>query len=184
MTELAEAMERRRRFDEYVLPEIQVLFRVALSVTGQPSDAEDLVQDTLLRAWRSIETFDGRHNRAWLLTILRNANVNGHRRRRPYLLDDPDLGLERRAANQPVGPSAEDLLCDRTFDDTVEAALNELPAGFREVITLVDVDGLTYAEAAQVLNLPVGTVMSRLHRARKRIRSQLAAAGLTPRRKP
>lgn len=85
-------------FAVYVLPQVEVLYRVARSLTGQPADAEDLVQDTLLRAFRAIEGFDGRHPRAWLLTILRNTEHNRHRRRRPVLLDDPAEADERITA--------------------------------------------------------------------------------------
>ncbi len=171
----------RQTYTSCVLPEIEVLLRVASSMTDQRADAEDLVQDTLLRAWRSIDTFDGRHPRAWLLTILRNAQVNRHRRRRPQLLDDPDL-----TANRGLGDaqdSAEDVVVGRTFDVVVDSALSALPTTFRQVVLLVDFDGLTYAEAAEVLGVPEGTVMSRLHRARRRIRDRLAAADLAPRRR-
>jgi len=171
----------RQTYTSCVLPEIEVLLRVASSMTDQRSDAEDLVQDTLLRAWRSIDTFDGRHPRAWLLTILRNAQVNRHRRRRPQLLDDPDLAADRGVGD--AQDSAEDVVVGRTFDVVIDAALSALPTTFRQVVLLVDVDGLTYAEAAEVLGVPEGTVMSRLHRARKRIRDRLAAADLAPRRR-
>lgn len=184
VTERSTDVERRELYARYVLPEIDVLLRVALSMTPQLSDAEDLVQDTLLRAWRSLGSFDGRYPRAWLLTIMRNAEVNRHRRRRPHLLDDPDTEADRHAADGPTGAAAEDVVVDRTFDDVVEAALNDLPEGFREVVLLIDVDGLTYAEAAEILHVPEGTVMSRLHRARARIRARLATTGLAPRRRP
>ncbi len=184
VTERSTDVERRELYARYVLPEIDVLLRVALSITPQLSDAEDLVQDTLLRAWRSLGSFDGRHPRAWLLTIMRNAEVNRHRRRRPHLLDDPDTEADRHAADGPTDASAEDVVVDRTFDDMVEAALNDLPDGFREVVLLIDVDGLTYAEAADILHVPEGTVMSRLHRARTRIRARLTKTGLAPRRRP
>lgn len=184
MAEPSSDVDRRACYAWQVLPEIDVLLRVALSMTAQPGDAEDLVQDTLLRAWRSIGSFDGRYPRAWLLTIMRNAEINRHRRRRPRLLDDPDTELERYARDRPAGASAEDTVVNRVFDDAVESALADLPDGFREVVVLVDVDGLTYAEAAHILGLPQGTVMSRLHRARTRIRIRLAAAGMTPRRRP
>jgi len=82
--------ERRRRYAELVLPELPVLLRVAATLTSQPADAEDVVQDTLLRAWRALDTFDGRHPRAWLLTVLRHTEINRHRRQRPQLLTDPD----------------------------------------------------------------------------------------------
>lgn len=108
MSETVTAREVRRResYQQHVLPEVDVLLRVALSLTDQPADAEDLVQDTLLRAWRSIDSFDGRYARAWLLTILRNAHINRHRRRRPVLLDDPDLTFEVRAATDAEALSA------------------------------------------------------------------------------
>lgn len=180
---LHRAASRRAMFNRHVLPEVDVLLRVACSITDQRADAEDLVQDTLLRAWRSIDTFDGRHPRAWLLTVLRNAEINRHRRRRPELLDDPDRTFERELTDNQVQTSAEDVVVDRMFDAAVEAALSGLPDNFRRVVLLVDVDGLTYAEAAQALGLPEGTVMSRLHRARSRIRDRLAAAELAPRRR-
>jgi RNA polymerase sigma-70 factor (ECF subfamily) len=174
---------RRAAFERHVLPEVDVLLRVALSMTDRRVDAEDLVQDTLLRAWRSIETFDGRHPRAWLLTVLRNAEINRHRRWRPELLDDPDATFERELRFGRSHPAAEDVVITRTFDAEIDAALAALPEGFRRVVMLVDVDGLTYAEAAGLLGIPEGTVMSRLHRSRKRIRDRLAAAGLAPRRR-
>ena len=173
---------RRARYHEQVLPEVEVLLRVALSLTGQPADAEDLVQDTLLRAWRSLDSFDGRYPRAWLLTIMRNAHINRHRRQRPVLLDDPDSALEHRSSRDEPAASAEDVVVGPMFDAAVEAAVNDLPPKFRQVLLLVDVGGLTYAAAALALDVPEGTVMSRLHRARKRVRLSLAASGLAPRR--
>jgi len=166
-------------FATYVLPEIEVLLRVARSITRDPVEAEDLVQDTLLRAFRAIDGFDGRHPRAWLLTILRNTNINRHRKRRPELMRDPDTELERLAAEP--GADAPDAAVDAGFDHEIEVALAELPEVFRRVVELVDVDGLSYAEAAEVLGVPIGTVMSRLHRARARIREHLVRTGVAPR---
>ncbi|MEV6946984.1 sigma-70 family RNA polymerase sigma factor [Streptomyces sp. NPDC051172] len=173
---------RDKAFAEFVLPEVEVLLRVAMTLTAQPADAEDLVQDTLLRAYRAIDRFDGEHSRAWLLTIMRHAEINRHRRRRPHLLDDPDTDLERLTA---VGAEAspEDVVVGESFDEVVAAALAALPDKHWEVVRLVDIGGLSYAEAAEVLDVPEGTVMSRLHRARKRIRTELAAAGLAPKPK-
>ena len=171
-----------KAFAEFVLPEVEVLLRVAMTLTAQQADAEDLVQETLLRAYRAIDRFDGEHPRAWLLTIMRRAEINRHRRRRPHLLDDPDTDLERLS---PVGviESPEELVVGESFDEVVGAALAALPDKHQQVVRLVDIGGLSYAEAAEVLDVPEGTVMSRLHRARKRIRTQLAAAGLTPKPK-
>jgi RNA polymerase sigma-70 factor (ECF subfamily) len=164
-------------YHRYVLPEVEVLLRVASAMTPQRCDAEDLVQETLIRAWRSIDRFDGRHPRAWLLTIMRNANANLHRRRRPHLLDDPDA--PPAADRQRVAPSPESIVMSQTLDVSLEKALAKLPPQFQATVALVDVAGLTYAQAAAVLDVPRGTVMSRLHRARRRMKSQLKQAGVT-----
>jgi RNA polymerase sigma-70 factor (ECF subfamily) len=166
-------------FSRYVLPEVDVLFRVARSITRNTADAEDLVQDTMLRAFRAIDRFDGRHPRAWLLTILRNAAINRVRRQRPTLLDDPARVADRALAMADEGPGPEQVVLDRGFEAEVERAFDALPDPFREVIELVDLAGLSYDEAAAVLDIPSGTVMSRLHRARKRIRESLKRAGVT-----
>lgn len=165
-------------FRRLVLPEVDVMWRVALSLTRHRADAEDLVQESLLRAYKAIDTFDGRYPRAWLLTILRNTERNRHRRRRPELLSDPDIAEERgpRTDADEVERRAE----DHEFDEAVTAALERLPDNFRRVVELVDVDGLSYQEAADVLDVPLGTVMSRLHRARRRIRDLLVPAGFGP----
>jgi RNA polymerase sigma-70 factor (ECF subfamily) len=167
-------------FTRYVVSELEVLFRVALSITHDAADAEDLVQETLLRAYRSIERFDGAHPRAWLLTIMRNAHLNGLRRRRPELLRDPDSHTEQIADPAGHAASAESIVMDGTFDSVVESAFNDLPERFRKVVWLVDIGGLSYEEAARAVGIPVGTVMSRLHRGRRRIREQLDKARLIP----
>jgi RNA polymerase sigma-70 factor (ECF subfamily) len=175
---------RRAAFARYVVPELEVLARVAASIVPRPADAEDLVQDTLLRAYQGIDRFDGAHPRAWLLTIMRNTEINRTRRRRPELLRDPDAELERLAA-RPTEPGrlTEDLAFRAEFDGVVARALGALPDKFRRVVELVDIDGLSYAEAARLLGVPEGTVMSRVHRARKRLRDRLATTGVAPRRK-
>lgn len=168
-------------FEQYVVPELEVLLRVALSLTRNRADAEDLVQDTLVRAYRAIDRFDGRYPRAWLLTILRNTHINRNRRRRPELLRDPDTQLERLAQSVETDERTRpDRMVDLELDADVEAALQSLGEIFAEVIELVDIDGLSYAEAAEVLGVPVGTVMSRLHRARKKIREHLRRSGAAP----
>lgn len=143
---------------------------------GNPTDAEDLVQDTLLRAYRAIDRFDGRHPRAWLLTILRNAHANRGRQPSPDLLSEEQA---QRVASPPQdGPEA--VVLAGTFDAAVEQAFRTLPARFRRVVELVDLGGLSYQEAAASLDIAVGTVMSRLHRGRRRIRAALEEAGLGP----
>jgi RNA polymerase sigma-70 factor (ECF subfamily) len=166
-----------QRFREQVLPELDLLFRVAMRLTRTPTEAEDLVQDTLVRAFRAFDGFDGRYPRAWLLTILRNTRSNDLRKRRPDLLDaevaaqlpdggrdgDRDATASRAIAGQ-LAPQVRD-------------AVASLSAKHRAVLVLVDLDGLTYREAAEMLKVPEGTVMSRLHRARRRVRSQLEEVG-------
>lgn len=135
-----------------------------------------------MRAWRAIERFDGRHPRAWLLTIMRNANLNRVRKRLPDLERRPGEGVSVLEAAEPHA-SAEEEVVTPVFDARVAAALEGLDDRFRTVVDLVDVDGLSYAEAAEVLDVPVGTVMSRLHRARRRIRDELggeAPSGVDP----
>jgi RNA polymerase sigma-70 factor, ECF subfamily len=183
MTEPAGDHRQRAAFDEYVVPEIPVLYRVALSLTGQPADAEDLVQDTLIRAFRAVERFDGAHPRAWLLTILRHTHLNRVRGRSAVLLRDGEsveLTLERLGTPES---SAEEVVVSEVFETVVAEALAALPDKHRAVVTLVDIEGLTYQEAADALGVPRGTVMSRLHRARARIRTRLTAAGLAPQKR-
>lgn len=167
----------QRAFDEHVLPQLDILYRTARSLSRSSADAEDLVQETLLRAFRAIDRFDGRYPRAWLLTIMRNANINRARKKTPDLLDDPDATFERSTAfAEHVGPEHE--VVEPVFDSVVEHAYRQLPENFRLVVEMVDLNGLPYQETADVLGIPVGTVMSRLHRARKRIRDEIGAHGL------
>ena len=167
--------QRQEAFRRHVTPELGILLHVARTMSKGEHDAEDLVQETLLRAFRSIESFDGRHPRAWLFTIMRNAQINRTRRRRPELLDDP---RDAENASDDNAALPEDLVEGRLFRAAVVAALATLPRRMREVVELVDMDGLTYPEAATALGVPVGTVMSRLHRARRRIRDHLLAEGI------
>lgn len=177
------AAEPAHAFRTHVEPELGVLFRVALTITGSPADAEDLVQETLIRAFRALDTFDGRHPRAWLLTILRNTHKNMHRRRRPDLVEDwAVLGEARPAFGTSRHTSAEETVMDGMLNEDLEAAVARLDPRFRTVLLLVDVDQLTYAEAAEALGVPVGTIMSRLNRARTRVRAHLHALPTSLRR--
>lgn len=167
--------DREAVFRSDIEPEIDVLLRVGYSLTGSWADAEDLVQDTLIRAWRALDRFDGAHPRAWLLTILRHTHLNSLRRHRPDVTGDP-LMLERgRPAFgvTPGGADGIDQVVEHQLDDELGAAVAALAEDFRVVLLLIDVDQLTYAEVAAVLGVPVGTVYSRLSRARDRVRRQL-----------
>lgn len=174
--------QQEEAFRQHVVPELDVLYRVAMGLTRNRAEAEDLVQDTLIRAYRAIDRFDGRHPRAWLLTILRNTNINRGRRWRPELLRDPDGQMERLAATTACGePDPAEAVARSAVDDRVADALAGLPDKFRLPVELVDGSGLTYREAAGIMGVPVGTVMSRLHRARKRMRSELERVGFSVR---
>lgn len=173
--------DRARVFRDVVEPEIEVLLRVAQSLTRSRADAEDLVQETLLRAYRALDRFDGRHPRAWLLTILRHTHINLNRRTRPDPVGDWTLLQQARPAfGASVTASAEEAHLAASLPAELAAAVNELDPRFRATVLLVDVHDLSYAEAAAVLGVPVGTVMSRLSRARDRLRRRLGSAVLTP----
>jgi RNA polymerase sigma-70 factor (ECF subfamily) len=164
-------------FRRYVVPELPVLLRVARRLTGSPTDAEDLVQEAVIRAYRAVDRFDGRYPRAWLLTILRNTWRNMNRRARPYLLDTDDQVNSVPAPGADGRGGAEEHVVDGMLDAALVTELRNLSDNHRAVVTLVDIDGLTYQEAADVLGIPTGTVMSRLHRARKRLRTRLEQRG-------
>jgi RNA polymerase sigma-70 factor, ECF subfamily len=168
------------RFRAVVTPELPVLLRVARRMTGDVRDAEDLVQETLLRAYRAIERFDGRHPRAWLLTIQRNTWRNMNRRRRPVIADTAEE-LERVVAHGAEGRTGpEERVLAGVLEAELAVGLRRLSTQQRAVIVLVDVDGLSYREAAEVLGVPTGTVMSRLHRGRAKLRKHLERAGIGP----
>lgn len=175
-------------FESEALPHLDTLYRVALRLTGDPAAAEDLVQDTMLRALRAWSSFrPGSNARAWLVTILRNQFINGwrSRKRAPVAVDmdaipePPDLG----------DPDPEGRFFDELVDDEVLAAVDALPVDFREVLVLSDMEGLPYADIASTLGIPVGTVKSRLFRARRilqgRLRNYAESTGLiSPAHKP
>lgn len=174
--------DRDRAFRDIVVPELDVLYRVALRLTRDPHEAEDVVQDTVIRAYRAIDRFDGRYPRAWLLTILRNTHRNRLRKRQPQLVWDADRTfgvLPAGGADGREGPA--ETVMAALPDPRITGALRALTPAHRAVVLLVDVDQLTYREAAEVLEVPLGTVMSRLHRARKRLRKLLERSGYVTR---
>jgi RNA polymerase sigma-70 factor (ECF subfamily) len=165
-------------FEQLILPESDIMFRVALSITRNRADAEDLVQESLLRAYKAIHTFDGRYPRAWALTIVRNTERNRHRRRRPELLADPEIPEDRVPAS---GADEVELKAEHhELGGAISQAVATLPSNFQQVVKLVDIEGLTYQEAAELIHVPLGTVMSRLHRARRRLRELLIPQGFGP----
>jgi RNA polymerase sigma-70 factor (ECF subfamily) len=168
------------------------LYSAALRMTRNQADAEDLVQEAYLRGYRSFHTFqEGTNLRAWLFRILTNAYINKYRakQRRPQesdLADVEDLYLYRRLGSMETAAasmSAEEQFLDLFTDDEVKQALEDLPDNFRLPVLLADVEGFAYKEIAEMLDIPIGTVMSRLHRGRKAMQRALyeyaVARGLT-----
>ncbi len=164
------------------MPHIDSLYSAALRMTRNPADAEDLVQETYLKAYRGFGGFEaGTNLRAWLYRILTNTYINTYRakQRRPDesdLDDVEDLYLFRRLGGleaATIGRSAEDELMDLFSEAEVKTAVEELPENFRIPVILADVEGFAYKEIAEILDIPVGTVMSRLHRGRKGLQKAL-----------
>ncbi len=172
-------------FERELGPCRRQLYPTALRMTGNSSDAEDLVQDTMTRAYAGLAGFTpGTNGRAWLFRIMGNAFINTrrHRQHQPAEVLSPDIEAPNTsAARLPAdvaarsSPSAEDEVLNQFGQSEVRAALAKLPVGFRAAIYLIDAEGYSYRDAAEMIGVPIGTVMSRLHRARKRVRDQLCS---------
>lgn len=176
-------MADQATFAEDTGPFRRPLYSTAVRLTSNPSDAEDLVQETYLRAFRSYSSFrPGTNLRAWLFRILNNAHINRYRAktRRPEEteLDAIDEWLVHRqtASDDTYWRSAEDELIDLLSESEVVEAINALPVAYRQAVMLSDVEGFAYREVAEQLDVPIGTVMSRLHRGRRALRRELVKA--------
>jgi len=166
-------------FAREALTYVDSLYGTALRLTRRPADAEDLVQDTYLKAFRAASQFQrGTNLKAWLFTILHNTfrNMLRHDGRNPIDVDS-EL-VEQAPAYAATEYSPEELLTRATLDVDLQAALDSLPDAFRQAVWLRDVEELSYAEIAQVLDVPIGTVMSRISRGRRALYERLQAAGL------
>ena len=175
-------MADRQRFTELAMPHMQALYTAALRMTRNPADAEDLVQETFLKAYRAFERYeDGTNIRAWLYKILTNTFINSYRaaKRRPEKADVDDvedLYMYRRLGDLPnagTGRSAEEEVLSHFTDDEVKQAIESLPESFRIAVLLADVEGFSYKEIADITDVPIGTVMSRIHRGRKALQKAL-----------
>lgn len=175
--------ELSARFEREVVPLRDLLYRHAFRMSHNHADAEDLVQETVLRAYAHFDSFrSGTKLNAWLLRILTNTYINGYRqkRRRPMQystehLTDQDLTEANARSAASALRSAEDHALDLLPDNDIKAAMQALPAQFREVVYYADVEGFRYKEIAALTNAPRGTVMSRLHRGRQQLRTLLSA---------
>jgi RNA polymerase sigma-70 factor (ECF subfamily) len=170
------------RFAELAMEHMSSLYSAALRMTRNPADAEDLVQETYLKAYRGFGGFtEGTNLKAWLYRILTNTYINSYRakQRRPdetELDEVEDLYLYRRLGGLEAAQasrSAEDELMDWFTEDEIKQAVEDLPEQFRLAVLLADVEGFSYKEIAEILDVPIGTVMSRLHRGRSRLQKAL-----------
>src|SRR3954447_21154179 len=175
-------MADQARFAELAMEHMASLYTAALRMTRNPADAEDLVQETYLKAYRGFGSFEeGTNLKAWLYRILTNTFINRYRqqKRRPDetdLDDVEDFYLYRRLGGideARISKSAEDVMLELFTDDEVKDALESLPESFRMAVLLADVEGFAYKEIAEILDIPIGTVMSRLHRGRKALQKRL-----------
>jgi len=177
---IASEARDRARFEEEALALADQVYRVSRRLVGSREEAEDLVQETYARAFRSWRSFTpGTNMRAWLLRILTNLNVDRGRRiqRTPQTqpLEETDYFLANKVASAAGEEALEqDVVVERLSQDAVVRALSEIPPQFREVVVLVDIGDFTYTDAAQILDIPIGTVMSRLHRGRRALKQKLA----------
>lgn len=171
----AEPDDKRRAFEEEALPHLDTAYRVALRLTGDEAQAEDLVQETMLKAFRSWHQYrPGTNVRAWLLTILRHTFINEYRRKRKVVSEIDVSEVEAWTVFPEVQETdPEGRFFDQIVDAEVLNAIDALPDEFRETVTLSDVEGMTYAEIAAITEVPVGTVKSRLFRARQALQRQL-----------
>jgi RNA polymerase sigma-70 factor (ECF subfamily) len=166
--------ERRRLFNEVFLPHLAQAFRLARWLAGNNADAEDIVQEASLRAYRGIHGFGGINARAWTLTITRNTAYSWLLKNRPAAVvftedldHDEKARLENPQENDHETSTPETVLLSRTDTETVRAAIDALPPPFKEVIVLREMQDLSYREIAEIIGAPVGTIMSRLSRARE-----------------
>jgi len=179
-------MADQEQFSDLAMEYMSALYTAALRMTRNPSDAEDLVQETYLKAYRAFGSFElGTNLKAWLYRILTNTYINTYRakKRRPEIADVEDvedLYLYHHLAGDPsagLGRSAEDEALDRFTDTDVKAAIESLPDSFRIAVLLADVEGFSYKEIAEITDVPIGTVMSRIHRGRKSLQKALVDVG-------
>ena len=180
---LATEARDRVRFEEDALALSDQVYRVARHLASSREDADELMQETYARAFRSWRSFQpGTNMRAWLLRILTNLNIDRGRRqqRAPQMqpLEANDYYLYDRLSEDGDGVTDEERVVERLSQDDIVTALSAVPHDFRDVLVLVDLGDFSYADAAQILDIPVGTVMSRLHRGRRILKRELAESAL------
>ncbi len=166
---------QQESFEREALPYLDSLYRYGLRLCGDPVQAEDLVQETMVKAFRSWERYAiGTNIRAWLFTIMRNTLISQYRRRRKHAESVDISEVDGFIVFDAIyNPNPSERFFDRLVDEEVVGAIDSLSADYREIVVLADVEDLTYEEIAEVVGIPVGTVKSRLHRARRMLQRKL-----------
>ncbi|MCH8494971.1 MAG: sigma-70 family RNA polymerase sigma factor [Balneolales bacterium] len=173
-----EELKKQQDFRAEMIPHLDALYNFALRLTTDPTDAEDLVQDTIVKAFRFFNSYEkGTNAKAWLFRILKNSYINNYRKKskQPHQVDYDEVSTyyETVRSEQSDTTDMEDIMYRELLDDQVTRALEKLPEDFRTVVLLCDVEGFTYEEIANMLDVPIGTIRSRLHRGRNLLRAAL-----------
>ena len=171
-------IKKQKDFDKEIIPHMDALYNFALRLTTDPNDAEDLVQDTIVKAYRFFSSYEkGTNAKAWMFRILKNSFINNYRKtsKKPSQVDYDEVSsyYESIRAERTETSDLESLMFREMMDDDLSIALKRLPEDFRTVVLLCDVEGYTYEEIANMLDVPIGTIRSRLHRGRNLLKTEL-----------
>ncbi len=175
----SEDILKQREFNAEMIPHMDALYNFAIRLSSDPNDAEDLVQDTIVKAYRFFASYErGTNAKAWLFRILKNSYINNYRKqsKQPYQVDYDEISTyyESVRSERSDTTDMEEIMYRELLDDEVTTALNKLPEDFRTVVLLCDIEGFTYEEIANMLDVPIGTIRSRLHRGRNLLRTSLS----------
>ena len=179
MAELTKKEQKKQKdFNEEIIPHLDALYNFGLRLTSDPNDAEDLVQDTIVKAYRFFSSYEkGTNAKAWLFRILKNSYINNYRKKskKPQEVDYDEVATfyETIRAERTETSDLEDKMFRELIDDELSNALDNIPEDFRTVVLLCDVEDFTYEEIANMLDVPIGTIRSRLHRGRNLLKAEL-----------
>lgn len=179
MAELTrQEIRKQKDFNDEIIPHLDALYNFGLRLTSDPNDAEDLVQDTIVKAYRFFSSYEkGTNAKAWLFRILKNSYINNYRKKskKPQEVDYDEVATfyETIRAERTETSDLEDKMFRELIDDDISKALDDIPEDFRTVVLLCDVEDFTYEEIANMLDVPIGTIRSRLHRGRNLLKAQL-----------
>jgi RNA polymerase sigma-70 factor (ECF subfamily) len=171
-------VQKQEDFEDEIIPHLDAMYNFGLRLTSDPNDAEDLVQDTIVKAFRFFSSYEkGTNAKAWLFRILKNSFINNYRKKskQPSQVDYDEVSsfYETIRADRTDTSDLEDRMFRELIDDDISNALEQLPEDFRTVVLLCDVEGFTYEEIANMLDVPIGTIRSRLHRGRNLLKAEL-----------